>query len=98
MARIANFVNFQAKPGKDTELGQALAALVEPTRNESGCIRYDLYSGDGGRWSVHEIWRDEAAIQFHLEQPYIVDFIEKMPGLIALDPAVSSYRPVDVRV
>lgn len=96
MAVIANFVSFQAQSDKSDELGQALAALVRPTRSETGCIRYDLYSSGTGQWSVHEIWRDDGAVQFHLQQTYITDFIKKMPGLIAQEPTISSYDPVDV--
>lgn len=38
---------FTARPGQSGALGQRLLALVGPTRQEPGCIRYDIYqSGD----------------------------------------------------
>lgn len=39
----------KAKPGSEQVLGDALAALVEPTRAEEGCTGYELfvYAFDG---------------------------------------------------
>ncbi len=96
MSGIANIARFTARPGKAEELGQRLAALVGSTREEPGCLRYDLLRDEAGQWVVFESWRDEAALQFHLDQPYVAEFIAIMESLIAGDPAVEFYRPVDV--
>ena len=39
-----------AAPGKENELAELLESLVEPTRREAGCIRYDLLRGLPGAW------------------------------------------------
>ncbi|MEI7534331.1 MAG: antibiotic biosynthesis monooxygenase, partial [Verrucomicrobiae bacterium] len=44
-AKIVTVVaTFQARPGKETELKNALIGLVAPTRKEAGCINYDLHA------------------------------------------------------
>jgi quinol monooxygenase YgiN len=35
-------VHFTAKPGKEKELLDSMRNLLEPTRKEAGCIRYEL--------------------------------------------------------
>ena len=35
-----------ALPGKEEELREVLQGLLEPTRNEPGCRRYDMYASD----------------------------------------------------
>jgi quinol monooxygenase YgiN len=41
-----------------TNLAEALAALVETTRLEAGCLNYDLHwSVDDAVWFVYENWR-----------------------------------------
>src|SRR5688500_5916632 len=39
---------FVAAPGKENELEELLSTLVEPTRKEAGCIKYDLLRGIPG--------------------------------------------------
>nr|WP_278249948.1 antibiotic biosynthesis monooxygenase [Azotobacter chroococcum] len=34
---------FTTQPGQGQALGQHLLALVGPTRQEPGCLRYDIY-------------------------------------------------------
>jgi quinol monooxygenase YgiN len=36
---------FYAEMGKEDEMESALRELIEPTRREAGCIRYDLLPG-----------------------------------------------------
>ena len=62
-----------AKPEKAEEVRELLLGLVEPTRKEAGCIRYDLHQ-DRQRpteFVFLEEWTDEAALDEHLQMPYI---------------------------
>ena len=36
-------VGFQARPGKEAELREALTEVLTPTRQEDGCLFYDLH-------------------------------------------------------
>jgi hypothetical protein len=43
MSQVTNLAFFRARRGQSEALGAALAALVEPTRLEAGCLNYDLH-------------------------------------------------------
>ncbi len=43
MSQFTNLAFFRARRGQSEALGAALAALVEPTRGEAGCLNYDLH-------------------------------------------------------
>ncbi len=34
---------FHAQPGKEQQLKEVLTQALEPTRNEDGCVRYQLF-------------------------------------------------------
>ena len=56
------------KSSKIEEFKKTLALIIEPTRHEVGCIRYEafqLLDKDGNetnRFEFHELWRDEKAM------------------------------------
>ena len=58
------------------QLKSAMRALVEPSRREPGCIRYELYQDieKEGDLILIESWRDQAALDEHLAKPYLKDF------------------------
>jgi len=59
MSQVTNLAFFRARRGHSEALGAALAALVEPTRLEAGCLNYDLHRSvdDADLWFVYENWR-----------------------------------------
>ena len=78
---IAVATMMQANPGMANAAEQFLLNFVANTRTESGCVQYDLYRGynlnsdpnDRSYFILHEIWRDQAAIDVHLSMPYSQD-------------------------
>lgn len=73
-----------AKAGQEDNLKDLLQNLIEPTRNEPGCISYDMYQGhkEPRLFTMVEKFKDEAAFKEHMNQPYLVDFKEKSEALI----------------
>jgi quinol monooxygenase YgiN len=57
----------------------SMLELVEPTRREPGCIRYELYHDidRDGDLILLEAWRDQAALDEHLAKPYLQDFMKR---------------------
>lgn len=55
------------------------AALNKKVAIEDGCVFYSLLveNLDEGIVSVAEIWRDEAALFVHWDQPWVTAFMEK---------------------
>ena len=91
MTDLAYIVTVRAKAGKLEVLGAALAEMVMLTRRESGCGICELHqsSDDAATWMVYERWRDKEAFARHMQQPYTLQFIERMDDLAS--------APADVR-
>ncbi len=66
----------KAKPGKEAELRAAALALVEPTRNEKGCVQYDLHVHltDPGSIVFYENWDTVEDLDHHGQTPHMVAF------------------------
>jgi quinol monooxygenase YgiN len=72
-------VGLKAKAGKEDELRRDLSALVEPSRKESGNIRYDLFEdqNEPGRFVLVEEWASiETQTWHHQHGPHIHHFHE----------------------
>ncbi len=79
-----------AQPGKAEDLKQQLMRLVEPTRKEEGCLRYDLHAGlsDGERFLFYEIWTSQEALDRHMQTPHFLEFKGAADKLLAAPPRV----------
>ena len=73
MKTITVVATFQARPGKEAELKKALIGLVAPTRQEAGCINYDLHisPADPAKFLFHENWVSQAHLDAHLQSPHV---------------------------
>lgn len=76
---------FTARPGRGEALGARLLALVEPTRSELGCLRYDIHRSDenAGLWFVYENWATQDDFDAHMRTPYVRSFMAELPELCA---------------
>lgn len=83
--QVVCVAEFFAQPGKTDELIAALHALMEPTHQEPGCIRYELNqrADDEQGITFIEKWKDRAAFDEHCSTPYIKHFFDDVrPGLV----------------
>lgn len=89
---------FLAAPGKEDELEEILLELIEPTRREAGCIRYDLVRSLQGTSPVElvfvEEWESEAALDAHGRMPYIQGLRPRLQDLVSSPPHVVRFRQV----
>ncbi|KAB8061284.1 antibiotic biosynthesis monooxygenase [Janthinobacterium sp. FT14W] len=67
MQELNQIVVLYAKPGREVALRRNLAALVAPSRQERGNLRYEAYAdaGDPRRFVFIERWADPEAQQQH---------------------------------
>jgi quinol monooxygenase YgiN len=74
----------KAAPGKEDELRSALMSLIEPTSQEAGYVTYDLHEAvdDPGTFFFYENWESAEHLDAHLAAPHLVDFAERMGGLL----------------
>jgi quinol monooxygenase YgiN len=90
---IATFV---ATPGKEDELEEALVALVEPTRREAGCLRYDLVRGHGRSAELVfiEEWESVAQLDAHSQTDHLRAAQARVAPLLGVPASIERYRRV----
>lgn len=81
---IFTFVRFHASPGNDEAVATALRDVMEPTREEPGCLGINAFRStrDASLFYFHARWADDAAFDRHLALPHTVRFTEKVSALI----------------
>lgn len=90
---VAHFI---ALPAHHEELKSILTDLVEPTRQESGCISYELLQNqeESTDFVFVEEWESEALLNAHLKSSHINALDAKLDGLLAVEPDIRLYRLV----
>lgn len=75
---------FQVKPECRQALIDMSLALVEPSKEEPGCILYSFLENAGkpGQFLFFEKWRSRKDLDEHFQKPYFLAFAEKFPGMI----------------
>lgn len=84
----------KAKPGMEYTARLELIKLVSATREEAGCIGYDVFQGNDGTFAsqgyasqstglfvLRETWKNKASIDFHCATAYFADFWAKADTL-----------------
>jgi len=81
---IVLVVGLRARPNLDKEVRELLIGMREPTRAESGCLRFDLHQSkvDTGLFFVYQIWQDEAALEAHMQCAHTLKFRDSAPKLL----------------
>jgi len=73
-----------AKSSKINETRTLLESLIEPTKNEEGCIRYDLHQGISEKnvFFFYEAWESRPALEKHLANDHLVHFRKEAEDLL----------------
>ena len=85
---------FQARPGKETELRAALIGLLAPTRNEAGCLNYDVHQSvdDPAKFLFHENWTSKAHLDAHLQSAHVQALLPRVDELCAGFPQITLWE------
>lgn len=84
-----------AQPGSEEVVGDALRALVEPSRAEAGCISYDLFESavTPGIFVTIERWRGPADLDAHMQTAHIGAALAAAGDHMASPPAIHPLTP-----
>jgi quinol monooxygenase YgiN len=89
---------FYAEIGKEDEMESVLRDLIEPTRREAGCIRYDLLRSLKGEQYFEfvfvEEWASEEALDAHGRTEHLQRLRGRLKGSMGSLPRVIRYRQV----
>ena len=93
---ITVIARIRARPGKEPETGQLLTGLIEPTRNEQGCISYDLFAmpDNPGSYMFIETWQSRKHLNVHAQQPHVQALIRCSDELLAEPLDISIWKHI----
>lgn len=96
MPELMVTVRVKAKPGKEAELEKAWRAIIGPTHNESGCLKYVLHRAvdDPGFLMSIERWTSKEAIDQHMAAPYVQALLSRVPELVAGPPEIRLFEAI----
>ena len=87
----------KAKKGSEQALRQELQLLIGNSRNEPGNIHYDLYQAIDNEsiFLFHESWKNQKALDDHMDTPYLKRFLAKGDELLAGPVKGKKVKPAD---
>lgn len=85
-----------AQPAHAQAMRELLVELVAPTREEPGCLHYELFQRDGAAhvFQTIERWTDEAAADAHMSTPHVTAAISKGSSLFATPPEILRFTQI----
>lgn len=85
-----------ARSNTVAELQTLLLSLIEPTRQEVGCLRYELLhnTADPTDFTFVEEWVSEAALDAHSNTPHLQAVLTQAPPLLAMAPDIRRYTVI----
>ena len=96
MTALTLVATFQARPETREELARRLQEMVELTRSETGCLRYDLHVDreDDNRFVFVETWADVAAWDVHMDTPHVQALVTDSDRLTTNGIQLAKLRPL----
>ncbi|PVZ63456.1 putative quinol monooxygenase [Pelagibaculum spongiae] len=87
MARLTIVANITAKSDKVELVKKELEKLIDITRQEEGCINYDLHQDNQNpaHFMFYENWQSRELWQIHMSNQHLQDY------LVATDGAVENF-------
>ncbi len=85
-----------ARPDTIDEVKQILTGMIEPTRREPDCLKYELYQNDEDPtdFTFVEEWTDAAALDRHAAAPHIADRQPRLRQITAVPTDVRKYSHI----
>jgi quinol monooxygenase YgiN len=78
-------VRFQPLPGKEDAFREQVLQVNEPSRQEAGCVRIDVFESisQPAQFAIHSEWVNEAAFELHTTLPHTIRFLEASQSLLS---------------
>ena len=98
MTELNVVATIPVKPEAVEQVRAALQTLVAATRDEEGCIAYDLYESVAapGTFVTLERWTDQAALDAHMGTPHVAAAFAAAGEALSGEVAINPLQPIDV--
>lgn len=85
---------FKVKPEHRTAVIAMAKDLLQPSREEAGCISYSFYEDQSAEnlFLFFERWRDRESIDAHFKQSYFKEFATRFPDMIEGEAEINIYE------
>jgi quinol monooxygenase YgiN len=92
--QVTVLVRIKAKPETRAQVHAELEKLLAPTRQEKGCINYDMHvaKDDNALFLFYENWTSESDLTNHLAAPHVQRWIDLAQTLLAEPMELSLWR------
>ena len=96
---VSVFASFRPRAGSEDALRSLLTWMVERTRAEPGCERYDLFEEReaGGALHLFERYRSPEALEAHRATAHYVEYRRQVADLLEEPIGVIVLEPIDAR-
>ncbi len=86
----------KAKPGQESQVRQELLSLVAPSRQDDGCLNYDLHQAldNPALFLFHENWTSQAHLERHLQKPDLQAVLTRVGQLAAEPPQITLWKKI----
>jgi quinol monooxygenase YgiN len=84
----------EAAPGSRNQMLEAVTAMARSTRADDGCEFYGFYADVTNPDVILgvEVWRDQAALDAHMDHDHTSEFLASVPGLVAGTPTMRFFH------
>ncbi|EHL31074.1 hypothetical protein LDG_6877 [Legionella drancourtii LLAP12] len=78
------YAHFEVKTGNILLVETILQSLIGLTRQEEGCLKYDVYFSreNPAKILLHEYWKNENAHRLHMSMPYVQEWQRQKKELL----------------
>jgi len=93
MGTVRVIAEITARADKVTEVETILKKIIAPTRQENGCLSYQLFRNNhhGTEFLFIEEWTDEQSIEAHFNTPHIQEALNQAIPFLAKAPNIQKY-------
>ncbi|SFN69218.1 Quinol monooxygenase YgiN [Formivibrio citricus] len=87
------FATVEAKSEAIQHVEAALRGMIQPTRNEPGCVRYELFASEEAPGTFHllETYADDDALNRHHQSPHFAELLASLANKLARDIQISRF-------
>ena len=96
MTELRVVAEIVAKPGSEDGIRAALSTLAVATRDEAGCLAYEVFESDAaaGTFFTIETWRSPEDMAAHLQTEHLAAAFAAADGHVSVPPAIHPLNPV----
>jgi quinol monooxygenase YgiN len=83
-----------ARAGEESRVREELEKLIEPTRAEPGCRKYELFVNDENEadFVLVEEYQSDDAFKAHMDSKHVAEAIARAVPLLGASPDIRRYR------